>query len=84
MLNVIYKSSNELSNLTNMESKIEVKDDKDIEELWDTFANICIDDNECIDTDFLIWEKGTPREEIWHYFDRIHTKGVHYLIYERE
>lgn len=60
------------------------KKDKELEKLWDEFTNICIDDDECIDTDFDMWKKGTPREDIWHYFDEEHSKGVYYLIYERE
>jgi hypothetical protein len=55
---------------------------EELEELWRQNANICIDGNECIDTPFHIWPTGTPREEIWHWFDERHPKGVYYLIYE--
>ena len=40
-----------------------------IEVLWDEFGDVCIDDDECIDSSFCGWEFGTPRDEIWHWFD---------------
>ena len=31
---------------------------------------------------FLNFAAGTHREEIWHWFDERHTKGVAYLLYD--
>ncbi len=53
-----------------------------IRELWKQFEDIPIDEDECIDEDFHIWEKGTPREEIWHWFDENSESGVHKLLYQ--
>lgn len=40
--------------------------------------------NECLDVDWQGWSKGTHREEIWHWFDENHSKGVGWLMNERE
>lgn len=66
--------------ITDIES---LKDrDCDLEEIWKLFADIPINlETECIEEDFLIWKKGVHREEIWHWFDERHSKGVHYLLY---
>ena len=58
--------------------------DSDVEDaglkfLWNRLGDVPIDDNECIDSDFYIWCEGTPREEIWHWFDEHHSKGVAHL-----
>jgi DNA-dependent RNA polymerase auxiliary subunit epsilon len=37
--------------------------------LWAEFANIPIDDEDRIDDQFLDFEKGTDRFEIWHWFE---------------
>lgn len=58
--------------------------DRDLEQLWDTLTDIPIDpDTEQIDTDWHIFTKGTDRIDIWRWFDERHTKGVHWLLYER-
>lgn len=48
--------------------------------LWNRLGDIAIDDNECIDSDFYIWPEGTPREEIWRWFDSRYSKGVAHLM----
>lgn len=55
-----------------------------IEALWAEFANICVDDNDCIDTSFCGWECGTYRDDIWHWFDAQYGLwgGVHVLMGE--
>jgi len=47
---------------------------------WQLFENICIDDNEHIDTDWLYWKKGTSRYDIWHWFDDELGKVSNYLL----
>ncbi len=37
--------------------------------LWEKLSDVPIDQNECIDETFHIWEKGTDRFHIWHWFD---------------
>lgn len=50
--------------------------------LWEKFGDVPINENEEIDEDFYIWCKGTPREEIWHWFDERFPNGVAYLMYK--
>lgn len=40
-----------------------------LQKLWFEFGNIPIDINDCIESDFYIWEKGTGRFIIWDWFD---------------
>lgn len=55
-------------------------DDETLEFLWEEFGDVLIDDDECILDDFIGFECGTHREEVWHWFDERHSKGVAYLI----
>lgn len=56
--------------------------DMKLEELWAQFGDVPMDpESECIEEQFLIWERGTNREEIWHWFDQRHSKGVAHLLY---
>lgn len=56
--------------------------DEELEELWERLGDIPMDpETECIEETFLNWPKGTHREEIWHWFDKRHSKGVYYLLY---
>lgn len=56
--------------------------DKELERLWDQFSVVPMDPNtECMEDEFLHFPAGTHREEIWHWFDRRHSKGVAHLMY---
>lgn len=58
--------------------------DAALEEAWDDFADIPMDpETECMEEPFLFFKAGTNREEIWHWFDEHHSKGVYWLLYER-
>lgn len=57
--------------------------DEQLEKLWDELEDIPVDADECIEVDWNGFEKGTDRYEIWHWFDERHSKGVHWLLYER-
>lgn len=65
-----------------------VNKDKEIEKLWEELADIPVYEDEnyelCLDADWLGWNKGTSVEEIWHWFDEQHSKGVGWLMNERE
>lgn len=53
-----------------------------LENLWGEFGDIPMNPStECIEAPFLHWPAGTHREEIWHEFDKYHSKGVVYLLY---
>jgi len=56
--------------------------DETLEELWDQFSDIPMNpETECIEAPFLGWDVRVSREEIWHWFDQRHSKGVVYLLY---
>lgn len=58
--------------------------DKKIEGHWMELENITFDENAdgelVISENWLHFGKGTSREDIWHWFDQNHSKGVHYLL----
>lgn len=52
-----------------------------VEELWDNLTDVPIDpETEELDEPYYIWPKGTDKEDIWHWFDEHHSKGVAYLL----
>ena len=56
--------------------------DKRLEDLWGEFGDIPMDpETERIEEPFLSFPAGTDREDIWHWFDKRHSKGVAYLLY---
>ena len=64
--------------------EIETLQDRDtaLEEMWRQFADVPMNpETECIEEAFMGWGPGVSREEIWHWFDRRHSKGVAYLLY---
>ena len=63
--------------------EIELNDEV-LEYLWEEFGNVLIDDDECILDDFIGFECGTHREEVWHWFDERYLKGVAYLMFGGE
>lgn len=56
--------------------------DRELEKMWDEFTDVHVDEDACLVNDWMYWEKGTHREEIWHWFDERHSKGVYWLVYE--
>lgn len=36
---------------------------------WERLGNVCVDENDDIDDNFSIFDKGTPKDEIWHWFE---------------
>lgn len=56
--------------------------DEVLERLWAEFADLPMNpDTECIEEPFLGFSAGTHREDIWHWFDERHSKGVAHLLY---
>lgn len=87
------KKMNFMSNLKPKAVRIDALDeieplvdgDKEIEELWELFEDVPMNpETEQIENSFMEFPVGTDREEIWHWFDEQYSKGVHYLLYERE
>lgn len=59
--------------------------DTEIEEMWEQFGDVPMDPvSEEIEEQFLHFPAFTSREEIWHWFDEHHSKGVRYLLYKVE
>lgn len=55
-----------------------------LERLWKQFADIPMNpDTEKMEEPFMDFPAGTAREDIWHWFDERHSKGVVYLLYGR-
>lgn len=56
--------------------------DEVLEKLWEQFGDVPMNpETECIEEPFMGWGAGIHREEIWHWFDARHSKGVAYLLY---
>ena len=56
--------------------------DKILEDLWTEFGDVPMNpETECMEQPFLGFPAGTHREDIWHWFDERHSKGVTYLLY---
>lgn len=53
---------------------------QDLETLWELFGDIPIDDGDNILEDFLGFEVGTNRFDIWHWFDERYPGGIHTLM----
>ena len=58
-----------------------------LEQLWAALDDVPFDDggptqDMTLLEDWNGFQAGTGREEIWHWFDERHTKGVYYLLYE--
>lgn len=47
-----------------------------LDDLWEDFAYIDIDENENILEDWKIFKKGTFRKDIWHWFDERIEGGI--------
>lgn len=56
--------------------------DSVIKKLWGDFADIPMNpETEQMDAPFLNFPVGTPREDIWHWFDERYSGGVYELLY---
>lgn len=56
--------------------------DKELESLWLRLTDVPMNpETEEIEEAFLDFSPGTHREEIWHWFDERHSKGVAYLMH---
>lgn len=65
-----------------------VNKDREIEKLWEELEDIPVYEDEnyelCLDVNWHGWSKGTSVDEIWHWFDEHHSKGVGWLMNEYE
>lgn len=49
---------------------------KELKKLWLELGKIPVDANDCIEREFYIWEKGTDKFHIWHWFDDKLPHGI--------
>jgi hypothetical protein len=56
--------------------------DAALQQLWYALADVPVEpDTDQTEAPFLHFPAGTDREDIWHWFDERHSKGVAYLLY---
>lgn len=69
--------------MINVKENVKVTD-AELEKLWDELTDIPMSENTngelVLEEDWHVFPKGTEREEIWHWFDMTHTKGVGWLM----
>lgn len=67
-------------------STITCSTDAEIENLWCDLSDVPFDElpdgRLVLAEDWNQFPAGTDREDIWHFFDRNHSKGVAYLLYD--
>lgn len=67
-------------------STITCSTDAEIENLWCDLTDVPFDElpdgRLVLAEDWKQFPAGTDREDIWHFFDRNHSKGVAYLLYD--
>ena len=56
--------------------------DKLLEEKWLELEDVPVDpETEKLEAPFMHFPTGTDKEDIWHWFDERHSKGVVHLLY---
>lgn len=74
------KGENQLEVNVNLSS---LEQDWVVKGLWKEFADVPVNpETECIEEEFLYFEKGAHREVIWKWFDGAYSKGVEALLYD--
>ena len=48
----------------------------EIKTMWEEFEDVPVDEDERIETKFYEWPVGTPKMEIWHWFDSMSPTGL--------
>ena len=60
--------------------------DPELEDMWYELSDIPFDENEdgelVLSIDWRWFSAGTTKTEIWKWFDKEHSMGVHWLLYE--
>ncbi|MCI8564325.1 MAG: hypothetical protein HFH69_12580 [Lachnospiraceae bacterium] len=55
-----------------------------MEELWGILVDVPVNDNDEIMEQFIDFPVGTHKEDVWHWFDEKHSKGVYALMHTGE
>lgn len=73
--------------IQNADAEIEMEfttQDELVEAMWETLIDVNIDEDECTEQNWFVFPIGTYKEDIWHWFDEHHSKGVGWLINDYE
>lgn len=49
---------------------------QELYQLWDRLGNVPVSKKDKIEVKFLDFEKGTPREDLWHWFESQNSEFV--------
>lgn len=60
------------------------QNDELLERLWEELGNFTCGEDERMEAPFLHFPAGTHREDIWHWFDDLYSKGVYCLMFPSE
>lgn len=80
----IWKPVTGAERLPKITGGIDTLEDRDalLEEIWEKFGDVPVNqETEKLEDDFLHFKKGTDKEDVWHWFDERHSKGIAYLLY---
>lgn len=56
-----------------------------LKELWDKFSDVPVNNDDEIEEGFMCFEAGTPKFDVWHWFDERCPKNLHDdLLYPKE
>lgn len=53
----------------------------ELKELWNLLSDVPVDADGCLDEEFIGFEKGTDRLDVWLWFDRHYEGGAVTLLY---
>ena len=71
-----------------LDNVLKRESDRVLEKMWESLEDVPCDENErgelILAVDWEQFKAGTECEEIWHWFDERHSKGVGYLMNEYE
>lgn len=57
--------------------------DEELEALWEQLTDVPVDpETEKLEEPYLHFPVGTDKEDVWHWFDNRHSKGIAYLLYK--
>ena len=58
---------------------------KTLKELWEDFSDVPVNNDDEIERDFLCFEAGTPKLDVWHWFDERCPNNLHDdLLYHKD
>lgn len=55
--------------------------DAQIEEIWEMFTDVPIDESERLEAEWFGFPAGTSKYDIWQWFDEHYSKGIYELVY---